>query len=287
MQAMTAPEQPDPALRPAIAWIDTHAHVFDAGVAATSNPRYVPGYSARLADWLALLDSHGVTHGVLVQPSFLGTDNALLLAALAQHPQRLRGVAVADPASLSRGYLAELWAQGVRGLRLNAIGQPVDSSLQATNRLADALARCADGKAWHLELHHEAEALGACVAAAVPRLAGSGVGLVVDHFGRPGPRGVDCPGQLALRQAVQQLPVWVKCSAPYRCRPEGLAGVAQALWRDLGPEHLLWGSDWPWTQHEGGRRYADAQASVLTLMPHAQSAHSAWQDSALRLFFAT
>jgi predicted TIM-barrel fold metal-dependent hydrolase len=283
MQAMTAPEQPDLAQAP---WVDTHAHVFEAGVAATANPRYVPTYAARTEDWLALLDTHGVAQGVLVQPSFLGTDNSRMLAALAQYPARLRGVAVVDPTHLSRGHLAELWAQGVRGLRLNVMGQSLAASVQATQTLAEAMAGCADGNAWHLELHHEADVLGACVGAAAQRLAGTSMGLVVDHFGRPGPNGVDCPGQLALRQAGEQLPVWVKCSAPYRCRPEGLSEVAQALWRDLGAGRLLWGSDWPWTQHESGHRYADAQNGVLALMPHPESARDAWHRNALGLFFA-
>jgi predicted TIM-barrel fold metal-dependent hydrolase len=26
---------------------------------------------------------------------------------------------------------------------------------------------------------------------------------------------------------------------------------------ELGAERLLWGSDWPWTNHEHGRAYAD------------------------------
>jgi hypothetical protein len=37
-----------------------------------------------------------MSHGVLVQPSFLGSDNSYLLQAIARAPQRLRGIAMID-----------------------------------------------------------------------------------------------------------------------------------------------------------------------------------------------
>lgn len=283
MRLMTAPEQPDPS--PAT-WVDTHAHVFDAGVSVLANPRYVPAYSATLDDWLALMDTHSVTHGVLVQPSFLDTDNRLMLSALAAHQQRLRGVAVLAPAQVTASHLAELWAQGVRGLRLNLMGRSADHSTTQADTMARALAAHAGAKAWHLELHHEADALGACVAAAADVLRDSRVGLVVDHFGRPGALGVNCPSQTAVRRAAERCEVWVKCSAPYRCRAEVLPAVATALWRDLGPERLLWGSDWPWTQHETGRSYRDAQTSTLALAPDPSATQRAWAAAAWQVFFA-
>nr|CUV26796.1 protein of unknown function [Ralstonia solanacearum] len=39
-------------------------------------------YDATLPAYLAQLDAHGLSHGVLIQPSFLGVDNSYLLAAL-------------------------------------------------------------------------------------------------------------------------------------------------------------------------------------------------------------
>lgn len=286
MPSVMAPEQPAPPKAKAATWVDTHAHVFEAGVSALANPRYVPAYAATPTEWIALMHTHQVTQGVLVQPSFLGTDNALMLSALAQHPQRLRGVAVLAPAQATRSHLAELWGQGVRGLRLNLIGMSLEESVAQTGTTARALVDACGQPEWHLELHHEAQALAACIHAAVSVLRSSPVGLVVDHFGRPGPLGVNCPSQAALRQAAERCKLWVKCSAPYRCRAEVLPNVASALWRDLGGDRLLWGSDWPWTQHEAGRDYLKAQQSVLALMPDPAAAAAAWARNAQQLFFS-
>ncbi|MEM5300204.1 hypothetical protein VSR82_39225 [Burkholderia sp. JPY481] len=41
----------------------------------------MPDYDATLDAYLAQLDTHGVSHGVLVQPSFLGTDCSYMLDA--------------------------------------------------------------------------------------------------------------------------------------------------------------------------------------------------------------
>ena len=62
-------------------WIDTHFHVFNAGL-AVEGARYVPQYSAQLSDWMKQAQNVGVTRGVWVQPSFLGTDNSLMINAL-------------------------------------------------------------------------------------------------------------------------------------------------------------------------------------------------------------
>lgn len=58
--------------------------------------RYTPAYDAPADRYLEILDSYDIELGVLVQPSFLGTDNSFLLDALAEHPGRLRAVVVVD-----------------------------------------------------------------------------------------------------------------------------------------------------------------------------------------------
>ena len=45
------------------------------------------------------LDANAVDCGVLVQPSFLGTDNSYLIEGIAAAGGRLRGIAVIDPAT--------------------------------------------------------------------------------------------------------------------------------------------------------------------------------------------
>jgi predicted TIM-barrel fold metal-dependent hydrolase len=62
---------------------DCHAHVFSQRGPFIRDPRYRPDYEATLDAWRSPWAAAGVTHGVLVQPSFFGTDNGAMLAAIA------------------------------------------------------------------------------------------------------------------------------------------------------------------------------------------------------------
>lgn len=104
--------------------IDSHFHVFTAGE-GRAGARYVPAYDASCEGWAKVAGAVGVTKGVVVQPSFLGTDNTRLCAELRAHPDSLRGVAVVDPACTATE-LKELAARGVRGVRLNLSGPSHD-----------------------------------------------------------------------------------------------------------------------------------------------------------------
>ena len=66
--------------------VDSHAHVFERGFPLASRRRHAPEYDALLDDYLALLDTRDISHGVLVQPSFLGTDNSYFVGALRRYP---------------------------------------------------------------------------------------------------------------------------------------------------------------------------------------------------------
>jgi predicted TIM-barrel fold metal-dependent hydrolase len=237
--------------------IDGHAHVFTQHLPLTAERRYAPSYDATPQDYLAMLDRHGLSHGVLVQPSFLGTDNQYLLDSLALAPQRLRGIVQADPIA-DLAALPQWHAAGIVGVRANLIGKdtpPFDAPYWRT--FLDAMA----ARDWHLEVQVEAERL----AAFGPLVLARGVRLVVDHFGRFDPqRGTSDPGFAALLAAADapfnaNKRIWVKISAAYRVTPAGMPAAAmaevagdayRALLRAFGPDRLLWGSDWPHTQFE-------------------------------------
>jgi predicted TIM-barrel fold metal-dependent hydrolase len=76
---------------------DTHAHVFGPADQFPYGPdrSYTPP-DAPLEKYLHMLDTLGFARGGLVQGSAHGRDNSAMLDALARHPKRLRGVAVAD-----------------------------------------------------------------------------------------------------------------------------------------------------------------------------------------------
>jgi len=102
--------------------VDTHAHVFHRGLTFADTRRYAPAYDAPLDLYLQQLDQNGMTHGVLVQPSFLGTDNSYLVESIRTANGRLRGIAVVDP-TISVNELSMLDKAGVVGIRLNLVGK--------------------------------------------------------------------------------------------------------------------------------------------------------------------
>ena len=77
--------------------IDTHAHIFKRGLPMAPGARYTSDYDAPVEAYLKQLDDNGMSHGVLVQISFLGTDNSFLIDGLKQAKGRLRGIVVVDP----------------------------------------------------------------------------------------------------------------------------------------------------------------------------------------------
>jgi predicted TIM-barrel fold metal-dependent hydrolase len=227
--------------------VDTHAHVFVPGLALSEGRRYTPDYEARPDDYLALLRTHGLSHGVLVQPSFLGTDNAYLLRALRACPAVLRGVAVVAP-DVGQDALTEMAAAGVVGIRLNLVGQPTPA---LRGRPWQGLLERVAALGWHVEVHLPAARL----PEAMPGLLAAGCAIVVDHFGRPDPAlGIADPGFAYLLRQADCGRVWVKLSGAYRNWPAdeaadaGRAATRQLL-RAYTPARLMWGSDWPHTEH--------------------------------------
>lgn len=220
--------------------VDTHFHVFEAHQ-AQPGARYSPAYAAPLSAWQAAAGPLGVERGVLVQTSFMGTDNRLLLAQLAGQPQALRGVAVVAP-SAGLDSLRALHAAGVRGIRLNLAGAAHDlGAWAAATRLWDALLALG----WHLELHTDIGQL-PVVLAQLPRQ----LPLVIDHMGKPEAVSVDDATVRAARTRSQTAAVHVKLSGAYRLGGRDAGALARLWLGELGPHALLWGSDWPCTNHE-------------------------------------
>lgn len=262
--------------------VDTHAHVFLQGLALADTRRHTPDYDATLAQYLALLDAHGLTHGVLVQPSFLGTDNSHLVEALRAQPERLRGVAVVDPAITDEA-LQALAAAGVVGIRLNLIGLPLpEIQTPAWRHLLDRI----NALGWHVEIHVQAARL----ADIMPALLQAGCRLVVDHFGRPDPAlGVTDPGFAYLLRQADSGRVWVKLAAAYRnwpaadCAASGREATQQLL-RACTPARLMWGSDWPHTEHRHLASYPAATQWLDAWIDDPAQRRAVLADTPLQLF---
>ncbi|QQN62453.1 amidohydrolase family protein [Bradyrhizobium diazoefficiens] len=242
--------------------IDTHAHVFHRGLKLAPGRRYAPDYDAPLSLYLEQLDRNGITNGVLVQPSFLGTDNSYLVDCLKQTGGRLRGIAVVDPA-IATDELRGLDRAGVVGIRLNLVGQPLPDLATAEWK---TLLPSVKAMGWQVEIQRNASDL----AVLVPQLLDHGVTIVLDHYALPDPKlGVADPGfQSVLKFGVTRN-VWIKISAPYRngTAGESFAKEAYPLLRNAyGLDRMLWGSDWPHTQFEAVQTYAKNRQFLDTLI---------------------
>lgn len=255
-------------------WVDSHFHVFAAGQ-GHRGARYVPGYDATFEAWSAAAKAAGVYRGVLVQPSFLGTDNTRLCAELDAHPDHLRGVAVIS-SQWSAERLRELHDRGVRGIRLNLAGVSHDvSAWAAAHALWDALLQLG----WHVELHTDVGALPGVLVhlpAAAP--------VVLDHMAKPAAASAMDATIVALRERAGIAPVHVKLSGAYRLHGRDAGAVARVLHGELGESRLLWGSDWPCTNHEDQADYPRL-LGALEAWVGAEAAASALGRNPARLYW--
>ena len=227
--------------------VDGHAHVWHGPLAIIPGARHVPGRDAPVESYIGHLDRHGLAMGLLIQPSFLGTDNSIMLDAVRRHPDRLKAVVVIDPTTPMEK-LIELGGQGVVGVRFNLIGLPLPDF--AGEPLRSFLKRLAELK-WHVEIHRESRDL----PEVMPPLLATGVRVAIDHYGRPDPKALaEDPGFRYLLTTAASGRVWVKISAAYRSGGKKAAmSLTPALLEHFQPDRLPWGSDWPHTQHESTR----------------------------------
>jgi predicted TIM-barrel fold metal-dependent hydrolase len=246
-------------------YTDCHAHVFDLDLPLVGERRYTPVRSASAARYVEQLAAHGFERGVLVQPSFLGTDNRQMLAALRGFGDRLRGIAVVDP-GISPDEMDLLDAGGTVGIRLNLIGREIPTLRDARWR---HLFRQLATRDWNVEIHCHARELDAVL----PPLVDAGVRVVVDHMGRPDPElGTEDPGFRYLLSMARTRAVWVKLSGSYRHGANGQALAANAvapLVDAFGLRRLVWGSDWPHTMFEDSMSFGETVRRLDAWLPDA------------------
>jgi 2-pyrone-4,6-dicarboxylate lactonase len=220
--------------------VDTHAHVIGLPPAYpfVDERAYTPP-AAPPSAYLAMLDSTGMTHGVLIQVSVHGSDNRLMLETLRSNRQRLRGIAVA-PLGLSDKAYRDMKETGVVGLRLNVLfGGGI-----GLERLEDYGALCRE-LGWHLQFLVGTRHLPPVAA----RLGKLPVPFVVDHMGHPSAAdGIEEPGFQTLVALVRD-GGWVKLSGAFRVTAAGppyrdTIPLARAL-HEAAPDRCVWGSDWP------------------------------------------
>jgi len=229
--------------------IDTHVHVLKRGLPLVPDATNSPDYDFTPEDFIATLERAGVVFGVVTAPSFYGTDNDYLVAALRAH-RRLRGTVILKPDAdpLAMRAMADA---GVVGLRFSLRSYPVVPDLSQPEW--QRMLRRVQDLDWYVHLLAES----ARSAQMVPILEKSGVKIVIDHYGVPEQLPLtDDPGFSAVMRAVKNGRAWVKLSAPYRNHLD-IQTITDFLLAEAGPERLLWGSDCPWVAHEGRFSYRD------------------------------
>ena len=209
-----------------------------------------PKRNVTVEEYLDVLDRHGISHGLLTQPSFYGSDNTLLLEGLATGDGRLRGTAIVDP-QISAESLHDLKAAGICGVRLNWLRRP---------QLPDACSAAYQDlflKLREAGLHVELFVEGDLLPSVLPHIRRSGVQVVLDHFGCPtAADGVNGAGFRHALDAVEAGDTWVKLSAPYRLGGARVQLYVDALLKAGGPQRLVWATDWPYVGHEDTITYA-------------------------------
>jgi predicted TIM-barrel fold metal-dependent hydrolase len=237
----------------------------------------------------------GVSRFVIVQPSFYGTDNTLLLESLGILGAQGRGVVVIDPDAISAETLADFAASGVRGLRIN-LYSVLGSAPRRLDRAFAACVAVARAMDWHIEV---IAPIG-LVAEHFDLLRRSHVPVVVDHYGVYGRALPDSADGQRLLELLRHRHVWMKLSAPYRVSENPLETHPHKAWLAailaVAAERCVWGSDWPHTppheDQQGGEipgqyrplSYAQLVDDFAAALPSAELADHILRDNPDRLY---
>lgn len=264
---------------------DCHAHIFGGPqYPFVADPVYLPDTSQRgtVQGFLAVLDAHGFTHGLVVQAQPYRFDNRAMLDGIAASKGRLKGIALVSP-SITERELRALADGGVIGIRFNTMTEGLREFQEPG---ADVLLTRIREMGWFLQVHCQLDEL----AAAAPLIRRSGVRLMVDHFGRPDVRrGLLQPGFATLLELGREGQAVVKLSGPFRSSIKGppyddvddfIAAAVEAFTL----ERCVFGSDWPFTRTEERIDYGPQAACIARWFPDPLDRRKLLWDTPQRLF---
>ena len=265
--------------------VDSHAHVF-CGERYPYSPdthyKPDPSQAGTAAKFLAVLDAHGFTHGLLVGAGPYGADNRCMLDAIADSGGRFKGIALVKPDSSERE-LATLADQGVVGIRVNLMTNGMRELIEPG---ADMLLARVKEMKWFVQVHCEKDEL----VEAAPVLRKAGVRIMVDHFGRPDvKRGISHPGFQTLLEFGKAGNAVVKLSGPFRSSITGypyndvdpfIAAAIKAFTLD----NCVWGSDWPFVRMNERMDYGPGLACLPRWLPDSKDRQKVLWDTPARLF---
>ena len=261
---------------------DTHFHVFEPGYPSVPNPLYTFP-DATIEQYLRLVEWLGIERMVLVQPTYYGTDNRLLVDAMARIGERCRGVARiddrADDAELDR-----LDRAGVRAIRLDLFARATWPLGEIIAYIRAMAARAAP-RDWHLQFY----APGTIVRDLLPFLTDFEHPFVIDHMGyMKASDGLTADDFSRLLGMLRGGYGHIKLSGPYRVAPgqplSAVTPIGQALVA-ARPDRLVWGSDWPHLP-DGQRDTGELLDLLADWAPEPADRQRILVDTPTRLFFS-
>lgn len=264
---------------------DCHAHILGpVSQFAYARDRVYTPPDCLLPAYKHLLKTLSLSRAVLVQPSVYGTDNRVMLRALADAGSSMRGVAVID-SSVSDATLESMHAAGVRGVRVNIVDVKDGAGALPIDALR-ALAKRVAPLGWHMEflLHVDQFPM-------LDRdLADFPVEVVFGHLGyMRTDQGVDAAGFQALLRLLQRGRAWVKLTGPYRISTSAMPHAdvdtfAHSLVA-TAPDRILWGTDWPHVMVKGAMPNDGDIADLLgAWLPDATTRHRVLVENPTRLY---
>jgi predicted TIM-barrel fold metal-dependent hydrolase len=230
---------------------DCHQHIFDPAFPFAEGVHYIPEYAQRgtADDFASVLDAHGFTHGLLVGAIPYAGDNRAMLAAIAKHKGRYKGIALVRDAEITDEKIKQFADGGVVGLRINLMSF---GTKEITGAKGEKLLATVKEMNWFLQIHlHEAD-----LVEATPILRKAGVKLMFDHFGRPDvDQGIDQPGFKEMLEFGRDGNAVIKLSGPFRSSKTGYPfkdtdKFIEASIEAFGLDNCVWGSDWPFVRVE-------------------------------------
>ncbi len=256
------PDTRKPGYRPPPLACDAHCHIFGPATRFPYAPArpYTPP-DAPLGKLKALQAILGLERAVLVNASCHGTDNRVILDAIAQSGGQYRGVANADDSFTAQDF-EKLHEGGCRGVRFNFVrhlgGMP---DLDEFDRVIERILPLG----WHVVLHFDAADLvefdGLLERLPVP--------FVIDHMGRvPAAAGLQQEPFRRLLELARRDNCWVKICGAERISSAGppftdAVPFARAL-IEVAPERILWGTDWP---HPNITKHMPNDGDLVDLIP--------------------
>ena len=260
---------------------DAHFHVFEPGYPHAPDPLYTfPEGTAE--QYVQLAECLGLERMVLVQPTYYGTDNRLLVDTLKRLGPRCRGVVRIED-DTQDAVLDEYHDIGVRAIRL-------DLFARAEWPLADLIAYIEDmterarRRDWHVQFYTP----GTVVRDLLPFFHEFDHPFVIDHMGyMKESEGLTADDFGQLLEVMARGFCYIKLSGPYRLAEDRPLSSVEAVGTALvssRADRLIWGSDWPHIPN-GQRDTGELLNLLADWAPREEDRRQILVEAPARLFF--